>query len=116
MIELDDSPAAANVALVERLWDALQRGGVDALVALTDESVVWRPFAAGGRTLRGHRDLRAHFARLQREGVSHRAHPYAFEALGASCVLVAGALRVQTQQGLEDRQLFWLYRVRDGRL
>jgi hypothetical protein len=31
-------------------------------------------------------------------------------------VLVTGSLRRRSARGLEDRQLFWLYRFRDGRL
>jgi hypothetical protein len=107
--------ASQNVAHVERLWHAMQREGVDAVVRLTDPSCTWRPFGAGGRTLRGHDELRAFFRGLEGEGVSQEARAASFEPVG-DCVLVTGSLRRRSARGLEDRQLFWLYRFRDGRL
>lgn len=107
--------ASQNVALVERLWHAAQREGVEAIVRLTDPSCTWRPFGAGGRTLRGHDDLRAFFRGLAGEGVSQEARASSFEPVG-ECVLVTGSLRRRSARGLEDRQLFWLYRVHAGRL
>jgi hypothetical protein len=94
----------------------MRDGGVEAVVALSGDEVTWRPFGAGGRTLHGHAGLRAYFAGLQRDGVAQDAHAYAFEPVADDVVLVSGALRVQTAQGLQDRQLFWLYRVCGGRL
>jgi hypothetical protein len=107
--------ASQNVAHVERLWRAMQREGVDAVLRLADPSCVWRPFCAHGRTLHGHDELRAFFRGLEGEGVSQEARAASFEPVG-DCVLVTGSLRQHSARGLEDRQLFWLYRLRDGRL
>jgi ketosteroid isomerase-like protein len=111
------SPAGRrDIDLVQELWEAMKVGGVEAVIRLTDPEVVWEPFAAGGRALCGHDELRRYFDDMQRRGVVMEAEAYVFEAVGGSCVLVPGSVRVSVAGGFEDHQLHWLYRLHDGRL
>jgi hypothetical protein len=105
-----------DAEVVKELWRAMKEGGVEAVIRLTDPCVVWEPFAAGGRVLRGHDELRRYFGEMQRRGIVMEAEAYGFEAVGVECVLVPGFVRVSVAGGFEDHQLHWLYRLRGGRL
>jgi ketosteroid isomerase-like protein len=97
---------------VERLWRAYRRGGVEALRELVDDDVVWLPYGAGGRELRGYDELAAY---LTGRPDLIEADTYSFEEIGDG-VLAAGHLRVRGGGALTDTQLYWVYCFRDGRL
>ena len=104
-----------NVATVRALFDAFQRGGVDALIARTDPDVTWYPGSAGGQPLHGHEALRRHYTALAAHGVALHVRMDDLEEIGES-VLVRGSLRVERWGSLSESTMVWLYRMRDGRV
>jgi ketosteroid isomerase-like protein len=59
----------ANVEAAERIYAARLSGDVDALLAELDPDVEWRPHLAalGGRSIRGHAEVREYLASLDEE-------------------------------------------------
>ena len=97
-----------RVAAVQELWDAFARDGVDAMLALVPEDVVWEPHTAGGRVFRTHDELREHWSGADRRG--ERIEPRVREILAeGSCVLVLGQLRTVSPGYISDSPLVWLY-------
>jgi ketosteroid isomerase-like protein len=52
-----------NVEAVRRLWTEFERGGVDAVVALTTPEVEWVPFGGRGRVLQALAEVAAQASR-----------------------------------------------------
>ena len=103
---------ADNLETVRRLWEVFQADGMAAVLERTPPDVVWEPFGAEGRPLRG-AEVRDFLVGLRDE--LHSAQAYGFEAHG-DCVLVSGALRVERGGHLSERQLVWVYFFRGDRL
>jgi uncharacterized protein len=64
-----------NVAAAKRIYEARNRGDVDAVLAESDPEVEWHPHLAtlGGQPIRGHDEVRAYLASL-REDWEHFLH------------------------------------------
>jgi ketosteroid isomerase-like protein len=104
-----------NVELVRRLWEAFERGGIEAVLEIADPDVEWEPYAGGGVVYRGHAGLRAYMeGRAQRdEEVDARL----YSAVGKGDAVVArGEVRIRGPQGIVTMQPGWLYEFRDGKL
>ncbi len=58
-----------NVATARRIYEARNRGDVDAMLAECDPAVVWHPHlsAVGGEPVRGHDAIRDYIASLDEE-------------------------------------------------
>jgi ketosteroid isomerase-like protein len=97
-----------NVEFVERLWRTLEREGLDAMLELVPDDVVWEPVQAGGRGFRGHDELRGYFAETEAEGRLIETVTYDMEPIGDH-VLVSGSMRVHEGSALEDTQPAWVY-------
>ena len=59
----------ANVEAAERIYAARLRGDVDGLLAELDSDIEWRPHLAalGGRSIRGHAEVRDYLGSLDEE-------------------------------------------------
>ena len=59
----------ANVEAAERIYAARLRGDIDAVLAELDPEIEWRPHLAtlGGRSIRGHAQVRDYLASLEEE-------------------------------------------------
>lgn len=90
-----------------RLWSTFDRVGLDGMLALVDDDVVWELLGNGGVPIRGADALREYFAGLERDGRTLTATTYAFEAYG-QCVVVTGSLRELDSAGLRDSQPAWV--------
>jgi ketosteroid isomerase-like protein len=104
-----------RVEHVRHLWEAFARGGIDEVVDIVDDDVEWRLHGAPGRTLRGREDLRRYMEQRAAQGDRIEAEPYSYEEYG-DCVLVSGHLRIRTDEGMTDTQLYGLYSFANGRL
>ena len=67
---------ADNVELVRRLWTAFERGGLDAVLEITDPDVEWEPYGGGGTVYRGHEGLRAYMGERRERGEEVEGIPY----------------------------------------
>jgi ketosteroid isomerase-like protein len=77
-----------NVAAAERIYEARNRGDVDAVLAECHPDVTWRPHLAtlGGRPIEGHEGVRAYMASLQEDWVGFRHEPEEFFDAGDKVV------------------------------
>lgn len=97
-------------ARVRAIWDAYAQDGAEAMCALLDDDVLWRPF--GGAVLHGSAEVAAYLARL---AGTVTAVPHVYERHG-ECVLVHGSLRRFRAGGFVDVQPTWVYFFGAGRL
>jgi len=104
-----------NAAAIRELFRAFETGGLESVIDITDPDVTWYPSTAGGRELRGHDALRAHFQALAAHGVELHARMDELEELD-DAVLVRGSLRVERWGALSESTVVWLYRLSDGRV
>ena len=79
----------ANVAAAKRIYEARNRGDVDAVLAEFDPEVTWRPHLAtlGGNPIRGHDGIREYMASLQVDWVGFRHEPEKFIDAGGDTVV-----------------------------
>ena len=105
-----------NTATVRAMWDAWNREGVDAFLAIAPPDVEWRPSVAGGKALWGSRDIRTFFKAMEDRGERIEAEIAELEEIGEDAVLVTGTLRRLGPHGTAVDQMAWLFLFRDGRL
>jgi ketosteroid isomerase-like protein len=69
-----------NVAAAKRIYEARNRGDVDAVLAECNREVEWHPHLAtlGGQPIHGHDGVREYLASLQEEWESFRHAPEEF--------------------------------------
>jgi ketosteroid isomerase-like protein len=77
-----------NVAAARRIYEARNRGDVDAVLAECHQDVTWRPHLAslGGQPIRGHEEVRAYMASLQEDWQGFRHEPVEFFDAGDKVV------------------------------
>ena len=77
-----------NVAAARRIYEARNRGDVDAVLAECHQDVTWRPHLAslGGQPIRGHDEVRAYMASLQEDWHGFRHEPVEFFDAGDKVV------------------------------
>ena len=103
------------VELVRDLWKAHATGGLEAVLGIAGDDVIWQPHLVDGRVLRGSAELREAFAALAAEGVRYEATLHDIEEHGPT-VLATGTLRVERKGDVEETTLCWAYHFCDGRL
>jgi SnoaL-like domain len=104
---------AAPEEQVRALWDAYDRGGVEAMRAMVGPDVEWVPWSAGGEVLHGQQALAEWVA--ARRGQATSAVLHGVESHGR-CVLAHGSLRVFREGGFVDMQPSWVYYFRGHRM
>jgi ketosteroid isomerase-like protein len=103
-----------NVEFVRSLWEAVQEGGLEAALALTDPEVEWAPHPAGGQVL-STEELQRFLEEYSGERELLRATPYSISAHG-DMVLASGSFRLHGQDGLiSEFQIHWVSEFEDGR-
>src|SRR4051794_5008128 len=104
-----------NVELVRELWSAFERGGIEAVLAITDPDVEWEPYGGGGTVYRGHEGLRAYMESRRDRGEEADGRLYSAFAKG-DAVVARGEIRIKGEHGIVTMQPGWLYEFRDGKL
>jgi hypothetical protein len=90
--------------------------GLEVLLAVAHPDCEFRPYIAGGSSLRGHDEIRAFYRRAIAEGAEMKLRATSFEEVGDE-ILVNGSMRVaRPTGGFLESQLSWTYRFRDGLL
>ena len=104
-----------NVEFVRSLWEAVDDGGLEAALALTDPEVEWAPHPAGGQVL-STAELLSFLDGYRGERELLRATPYAISAHG-DMVLASGSFRLHGEGGrISEFQIHWVSEFEDGRL
>ena len=77
-----------NVATAKRIYEARNRGDIEAVLAECDPDVTWRPHLStlGGRPIRGHDEVRAYLTSLREDWRSFRHEPEGFFDAGDKVV------------------------------
>jgi uncharacterized protein len=109
-----------NVESVRRGYEAFARGDLDAVLAVLDPDVDWRPAIApilGVETLRGREGVRKFFTEDLFEGFDEfRAEPLSFEDFGEAVLVMVRYTGRGESTGLELDQIFaTVYTLRNGR-
>jgi ketosteroid isomerase-like protein len=78
----------ANVATAKRIYEARNRGDVEAVLAECDSDVTWHPHLAtlGGVPIHGHDGIRAYMSSLQEDWIGFRHEPEEFIDAGDKVV------------------------------
>ena len=78
----------ANVAAAKRIYEARNRGDVEAVLVEFDPGATWHPHLAtlGGNPIRGHDGIREYMASLQEDWVGFRHEPEEFIDAGDKVV------------------------------
>ena len=103
-----------NVKFVRSLWAAIDEGGLERALELTDPNVEWRPHAAGGRVLTSAELLRF-FREFQGERQLLEAKPYSFGS-GGNFVVASGSFRLRGKDRLAEFQIHFVYEFEGDRL
>jgi ketosteroid isomerase-like protein len=103
-----------NVKFVRSLWAAIEEGGLEGALEMTEPGVEWRPHAAAGRVLTSEELLRF-FREFQGERQLLEARPYSFESSG-NLVLASGSFRLRGRDNLVEFQIHFVYEFENGRL
>jgi uncharacterized protein len=77
-----------NVAIAKRIYEARNRGDIDAVLAECHDEVTWQPHLArlGTHPIRGHDEVRAYMASLRDDWESFRHEPEEFFDTGEKVV------------------------------
>jgi ketosteroid isomerase-like protein len=106
---------SANVEFVRSLWEAVDEGGLEAALALTDPEVEWAPHPAGGQVL-STEELMRFLEEYSGERELLTAKPYSISAHGDK-VLASGSFRLHGEGGrISEFQIHWVSEFEDGRL
>jgi ketosteroid isomerase-like protein len=78
----------ANVPAAKRIYEARNRGDVEAVLAEFDPEVTWHPHLAtlAGNPIRGHDGIREYMASLQEDWIGFRHEPEEFIDAGDKVV------------------------------
>jgi ketosteroid isomerase-like protein len=104
-----------NVELVRRLWDAFERGGIEAVLEIADPDVEWEPYGGDGVVYRGHDGLRAYMDWRASRNEATEARLYSAFS-NERYVIARGEVRIRGPQGLITMQPGWLYEFANGKL
>lgn len=105
------------VEQVHALWAAFASGGALATLDHLDDDCEWLP-AEGfpdARAIRGGAALHTYLEQLTDDGIEIEPTLHRCEAVGEH-VVAAGRIRIVSPTALSDSPLFWLYRMRNGRV
>jgi ketosteroid isomerase-like protein len=103
-------------SIVRELWDAFNRGGIERMLELIHPDAEWHPYLGSRDVYNGHDGVREYYDDVAGRRSNATATEYAFREIG-DAVVVSGSLRVVDASGaLSQRQVHWVYWVRDGKV
>jgi ketosteroid isomerase-like protein len=104
-----------NVRFIQRMWEAVNEGGVEAALELTDPDVEWAPHPAGGQVL-STKQLLEFFNQYSEQRELLKATPYTIRGHGNK-VLASGSFRLHGKSGrISEFQIHWVSEFEEGRL
>jgi hypothetical protein len=106
---------ADNEAVVLGMWADYDREGLPGILNWATEDAQWRPHSADGRAFRSTAAYREAVEQGVAQGVrvdSVRLGIWSHDDV----VAVRGRLRVRRGSVIEDSRMYWVHRVRDGKV
>ena len=107
--------AAENEKLILAMWEDYDREGLPGILRWAADDARWRPHSAGGRVFRDTEEYRAEVERAQAAGVRVESVRLGMWSHG-DAVVVRGRLRTRRGGVLDDTRMYWLHRIRDGKV
>jgi hypothetical protein len=104
-----------NEAVVLGMWADYDREGLPGILKWATDDAQWRPHSAEGRAFRSTASYREDVEQDLAEGVrvdSVRLGIWSHDDV----VAVRGRLRVRRGGVIDDSRMFWVHRVRDGKV
>ena len=104
-----------NEAVVLGMWADYDREGLPGILRWAAEDAVWRPHSSSQSVFRSTADYRASVEAALARGIrvdSTRLGIWSHEDV----VAVRGRLRVRQGGVLSDSRMYWVHRVRDGKV
>jgi ketosteroid isomerase-like protein len=104
-----------NEAVVLGMWADYDREGLPGILRWAAEDAQWRPHSADGRTFAGTAAYREQLEAASAEGLrvdSVRLGIWSNDDV----VAVRGRLRVRRGGVIDDSRMYWVHRVRDGKV
>jgi ketosteroid isomerase-like protein len=112
---MNQNESNENVEFIERMWTAVNEGGPEAALELTDPDVEWAPHPAGGQVL-STEELLAFFNQYREQQELLKATPYSIRGHGNK-VLASGSFRLHGKGGrISEFQIHWVSEFENGRL
>ena len=104
-----------NEAVVLGMWADYDRAGLAGILAWAAEDAEWRPYSAQQRVFRTTADYRVHLEDAAARGVAVDSIRLGIWSQG-DVVAVRGRLRVRQGGIVDDSRMYWVHRVRDGKV
>jgi ketosteroid isomerase-like protein len=103
-------------AIVRELWDAFNRRQLERMLEVVADDTEWRPYLGAKALYAGKDGVREYYEEVFAGANSATATEYAFREIG-DVIVVSGSLQEVSSNGaIVQRQVHWLYRVRDGKV
>jgi ketosteroid isomerase-like protein len=103
-------------SIVRELWDAFGRGGLERMLELIHEDAEWHTYLGSRDVYVGHDGIRDYYEEVAGRASTVTATEYAFREIG-DAVVVSGSLQIVDEGGgIAQRQVHWVYWVRDGKV
>lgn len=97
------------------MWDAYDREGLPGILEWAAEDAEWRPHSASRSVFRSTAEYREHIERTMAQGVRVDSIRLGIWSHG-DVVAVRGRLRVRHGGIVDDSRMYWVHRVRDGKV
>jgi ketosteroid isomerase-like protein len=104
-----------NEAVVLAMWAAYDREGLLGILAWAAEDAEWRPYSAEQSLFRTTAAYRIYMEEAQARGVHVDSVRLGIWSHG-EVVAVRGRLRVRQGGVIDDSRMYWVHRVRDGKV
>jgi ketosteroid isomerase-like protein len=103
-------------AIVRELWDAFNRRQLARMLDVVSDDTEWRPYDSAKGLYVGKDGVRDYYEEVFAGANTATATEYAFREIG-DVIAVSGSLQVVAPTGaIVQRQVHWLYWVRDGKV
>jgi len=104
-----------NEAVVLAMWADYDRDGLTGILAWAAEDAEWRPYSAQQSVFRSTAAYREYVESTIAEGVAVDSIRLGIWSHG-EVVAVRGRLRVRQGGIVDDSRMYWVHRVRDGKV
>jgi ketosteroid isomerase-like protein len=103
-------------SIVRDLWDAFNRGGIDRMLELIHEDAEWHTYLGRRDVYDGHEGIREYYEEVAGRPWTASATEYALREVGDAVVLSGSLQIVEPSGAVAQRQVHWVYWVRDGKV
>ena len=107
--------SSENEAVVLGMWADYDREGLPGILRWAAEDAVWRPHSSSQSVFRSTAEYRADMERALAQGIRVQSIRLGIWSHG-DVVAVRGRIRVQRGGTLDDSRMYWVHRVRDGKV